>query len=63
MKVDIWNKKTNTYIKYADVTFIANDTLITNKKGNLKEAFAIESKTQGKKYYDKEYFTLDFIHE
>ena len=60
MNVSIWNKTTKKYIDIKAVEFIANDT-ITDIDGIPKAAFAVETKTD-KKYYAKELYSLDFIH-
>jgi len=61
MFISIWNAKKEKYNHLNAVDHIYNDTIVA--VGNVvKPAFAIEIK--GKKtYYDKEYYTLDFIHK
>jgi len=61
MRVSIWNVKKEKYFHLEAVDHIYNDTIV--RVGNvLKPAFATEIKDK-KTYYDKEYYTLDFIHE
>ena len=61
MFISIWNKKTKKYLNLKAVEHIYNDSLMI--VGNTtKSAFAIETKHK-KTYYNKELYSLDFIHE
>ena len=60
MYVKIWDNNKEKYLTFRAVNHIYNDTIL--RVGDiLKLAFAIEI-NEKKQYFDKEAYTLDFIH-